>query len=387
MKFFKKNWQLIIFLFSIGIHLVFYISAHFTHTLDIFFEHVTRGQDFFQIPNAAYAFWRGGTLQGELPSGVKPYTSCCGVNPNVYHPLFTLIIGTILQFFSPWTAFGIWTLTHLFVSIAIIIFLWKKFKKHKYLYLALSLYLLNSYHYYEIQHAQYHFLLLFFTILFLYESCTNGDTMKAGMWYSLSLLIKPIGFLWLIPLLLYKRFKTVTLGLGTYLLVSVPFLFSQFGKYYFLNLQNTLKTQTPTYNLTALMHFVQITPGFFKVLCLFTAVCFTVYQVLRKPSLFSIIFLWIAFQLIFYARTFHYHYSLLAGLIALGILLDIFSVKKIKVIPILLITIPAPIIFLRLFWKAPSILTVKQLSFIALWSVLWLILPCIQIVAKKIKPT
>lgn len=380
MKVFKKNWPLIIFVISILLHLFFYVSAHFTHSLDIFFEHVTRGQDFFQVPNGAHAFWRGGSLQGELPGEIKPYTSCCGVNPNVYHPFFTLLVGTPLQFFSPWTAFGLWTIVHLLVSAMIIIIFWKKFKSHQHLYLALFLYLLNSYHYYEIQHAQYHFLLLLFSLLFLYESCVHGDTKKAGFWYFLSLLIKPIGFLWIIPLLLYKRFKTVIFGLGFYILTSLPFLFWQSGNYYFFNLLSTLRSQRPTYNLLALSHFVQITPDFFKNLSFFTAIFLIVYQIFRKPSLFSIIFLWTAFQLIFYSLTFHYHYSLLAGLISLGILLNIFSVKWTEMVPIFFITIPTPIIFLRLFWKAEAILTDKQLSSIALWSVFWLILLCYRVV-------
>jgi len=84
--------------------------------------------------------------------------------------MFTLLVGTPLQFFPSWMAFNIWLGVHILSTLFLVFFLWKKFENHKYLYFALSLYLLNSYHYYEIKHAQYHFLLLLFTVMFLYET-------------------------------------------------------------------------------------------------------------------------------------------------------------------------------------------------------------------------
>src|SRR5437764_834855 len=131
----RKN-QILLFIISIVVHLFYYFSAYFTHTLDIFFVHVTQGQDFFQIPNAAYAFLHGGSLTGVVAGGQHAYINCCGVNNNVYHPLFTLLVGVPLQFFPPWTAFGIWAFVHLLITAGLVPFLWKKFNHHKYLYLA-----------------------------------------------------------------------------------------------------------------------------------------------------------------------------------------------------------------------------------------------------------
>lgn len=377
-----KKLQFIVFILAIFVHVSFYISAYFTHTLDVFFEHVTSGQDFFTIPNAAYSFLHGGTLTGELPKGLSPFIDCCGVNSNVYHPLFTILIGVPLQLFAPWTAFAIWGFFHFIISIILIIFLWKKFSNHRYLYIALSIYLLNSHNYYEIQHAQYHFLLSFFTIFFLYESIIKGDTKMAGIWLFLGLLVKPIGLLWILPLLLYKRFKTVTIGLGCYLIASVPFIISPVGKYYFDHIFGIAGNIMPTYNLISLVHFFPIPLEIFKYLSVAMVFILLGYQIIRKPPIFNVIFFWITFQLAFYGQVYPYHYSILAGLIALGILLNSFILAKLEVLfLIILITIPTPIIFLRLN-GAPSILTPKEFSFIALWSLSLLLLLCIAIVKR-----
>lgn len=380
-----KRLQFIIFILSILIHLSFYVSAYFTHTLNIFFEHVTMGQDFFCIPNAAYSFLHGGTLTGQLPIGIAPYINCCGVNLNVYHPLFTLLIGLPLQLFQPWTAFGIWGTLHLVASIIIVIFLWKKFRHHKYLYFALSFYLLNSYHYYEIQHAQYHFLVSLFTVFFLYEAETKGDTKLAGLWYFLSLLIKPLGILWLLPLVIYKKMQSIIVGFGIYVLVSIPFFVLPFGNYFFNNLINRAGNQVSTYNLFALTDFFPIQAEVFKYLALFLALLLIIFQFVVKPKLFSIIFLWIGFQLIFYSLVFHYHYSILASLICLGILLNLINLKNpIALLSSIMLTIPTPIIFFHLSGD-PDILPKQHLSVIALWSIFWLTILCFYIITSSFR--
>jgi len=342
------------------------------------------GQDFFCIPNGVYAFLHGGTLTGFMPNGVAPYIDCCGVNHNVYHPLFTLIVGFPLQFFPPWTAFGIWAFMHLVVTIILVLFLWKKFRHHTYLYLALSLFLLNSYHYYEIWHAQYHFLFNFFTILFLYESIKNGDTKKAGIFFLLSLLVKPIGLLWVIPLVLYKRFRTVALGLGIYAVVTIIFSLFPFGKYFLQNLFAVSTAIIPTHNLYAIKNIIPSFPvEYIKSLGFLTATGLILLQIIKKPSLFTIITLWIGFQLLFYPMVYHYQYTILAGLICLGILLGEFSPKKKVRWPILFLTLPTPVIFFHLFGDV--ILPRPHLSVIWLYSAFWLVCLMIYIIVSILR--
>ena len=380
-----KKLQFIIFILSILIHLSFYVSSYFTHTFNIFFEHVTMGQDFFSVPNAAYSFLHGGTLTGELPIGIASYINCCGVNSNVYHPLFTLLIGLPLQLFQPWTAFGIWGALHLVASIVIVTFLWKKFRHHKYLYFALSFYLLNSYHYYEIQHAQYHFLVSLFTVFFLYEAEIKGDTRLAGVWYFLGLLIKPLGLLWIFPLVIYKRFQTSLIGLGIYILVSIPFLILPIGNYFFNNLFYRVDHQASTYNLFALTEFFPIQAEIIKYLAISLALLLLIFQFVVKPKFFSIIFLWISFQLIFYSLIFHYHYSILASLICLGILLNVIELKNpLALLSSVMLTIPTPIIFFHLSGD-PDILPTQHLSMVALWSIFWLTMLCAYIITSSFR--
>lgn len=367
----KKKF-LILCIISFCVHIFFYFSAFFTHILDIFFEHVTTGQDFFQIPNAVYSFLHGGTLTGSLPYNIPAYTTCCGVNSNVYHPLFTLLIGYPLQLFQPAVAIDIWVGVHALVTFALCIFVCKKFLHNQKMYLGISFFLLNSYHYYEIQHAQYHFLLVVFTFLFLYEILTSGDTKKAGLWFFLSLLVKPIGLLWIIPLLLHKHYKTVVFGIGMYLVCSLPFIILPWGRYYFLNILAVSHATIPTYNLFALTTLFPISGVFIKTASYLCAFILIIFQIWKKPPLFFIIFQWITYQLLFYPLVFHYHYTIVATFILIGFLFSYFSVKKIEIIPIIFLTIPTPILFFHLAGD-PAILPTQHLSLMALWSIGWVL--------------
>lgn len=376
----NKTLQFPLFVLAICIYLFFYISAFETHTLNPFFAPIVVGQDFFQIPNGAYSFLHGGSLNGILPNGIPPYTACCAVNYNVYHPLFTILIGVPLQLFRPWPAFAVWIAVHFVVMTVLVIFLWNKYKTNKYLYLALSLLLLNSYHYYEIWHGQFHFLFNFFTILFLYESATKGDTKKAGLWLFLSLLSKPIGLLWIIPLLLYKRFVTVWLGFGLFVVITLFFTLTPFGSYYLQNFFFVAAATVPTHNIYAIHNLIPSFPlVLIKLTSMLVAIGLIILQITKKPPLFTIITLWIGYQLLFYTLVYHYQYTILAGIFCLGMLLDVFSPRKLIMIPMVFLTLPTPVIFFHLFGVAT--LSLRQYSIIWLYSACWLI--CFLIILVK----
>lgn len=373
----KKYFPLALFIISIFVHFFYYYSAFFGHSLDLFFENVTIGQDFFQVPNAAYSFLRGGDLRGNLPEGLVPYMDCCGVNSNVYHPFFTIITGVPLQMFSPWTSFSLWVAMHLIASIILIYYFLRNYKNNNHLFIALSFYLLNSYHYYEIKHAQYHFLLTFFLIILVSELVRNKNNLTTGVLYFLSLIIKPIGFLWLLPLILFKKYKTAFVSVGIFMAVSIPFLINPAGNYYFSNIIRASSSSLSNYNLMALGHFLNVAPEQFRTIIIISAVFLILFQLFKKPHVFYIFFLWTGFQLIFYSLVFHYYYTILAGFIALGIVLNLFSLKKIEAIPIIFLTLPSPVIIFRLMGD-PPILPEKHLSLVALWSVFWL--TCLMII-------
>jgi hypothetical protein len=367
---------ILLFIFSICLHILYYISAFSTHTLSPFFgDTTTIGQDFFQIPNGVYAFLHGGTLNGKLPPGTNAYIDCCGVNSNVYHPIFTLLVGYPLQLLQPWHAFSAWLTIHILITITLLSFLWHKFKHHKYIYLALALFLLNSYHYYEIWGNQYHFLLTFFTVLFLYESHTHGDSIKSGIYLLLSLLIKPIALLWLIPLLLCRRFKTALIGYGIFTVSTI--ILSQFplGQYYLNNLLDIIPYHfalgTNIYGITYLIPSIPI--QFITYLSYAIALALLILQIIKKPPLFTIITLWICYSLLFYPMTFIYQMSTLAGLFCLGILLNKFSPKKFILLPIIFLTLPNLIFII---YKAAKIYTFTNVQWATAWQYImfWLFL-------------
>lgn len=367
----KKYLPIIILFSAFLVHLSYYYFSFLSNGLNFFFEHVTSGQDFFQIPNAVYSFVHGGGLTGDVINSIQPYIECCGVNTNVYHPLFTIIIGLPLIQFSPWSAFYIWVIIHILFTFLIILYVWRNYSKHNYLYIAISLYLFNSYNFYEIKHAQYHFLLSFFVLILLSELIKNKNNFKTGILYFCTLIIKPIGLLWFLPLLIYKKYKTALVGIGLFALSILPFFVIKQAGYYLSNIVNISNSAYPTYNLYAITQLVNIDVDFLKAISFLFIMLLLYLQIYKNPSIFKIFFLWIGYQLIFYSFVFHYHYSILGVLFMLGILINEFSIKKIEIVPIVFLTIPAPVIIFRMLGD-PPILPENHLATVALWSVFWL---------------
>lgn len=359
----KTKW--IIVLLAVIIHLYFYVSAFKTHSLDKYFLPITQGQDFFQIPNAAYSFLQGGDLRGNIDGLKNTYTNCCGVNTNVYHPLFTLLVGIPLQFFSPWTAFYFWGLLHLLVDIFIVIFLIKNFKNNPHLPAALAIYLLSSFSYYEILNNQYHFLLNLFVLLLVYELSIRRDSLAAGFYYFLALLVKPIGFLFLPILIIKKKFKTALWGLGLFSIISLIFWLLPEGKYYFSNLSGILSSNYSDWDILHVLHyFLKMDLKNALDIKIFFAGLLLLLGFSKRIKIFTAVFCFTLYQLIFYQSTFPYHHSILASLLAMGILLGEIKLGIAQKIAVLLITIPAPL-FLDRFIATDNPLEAKALVFLS----------------------
>ncbi len=373
-----NTFSRVLLFMGIGAHIAYYISPLWGINLSPLFENVTWGQDFFQVPNAAYAFWRGGTLLGQTPEGVNPYTDCCAINANVYHPLFTLLVGSPLSFLPPWTAFFLWRGIHAVLTIGTLAFLWKYYSNHKHVMIALSLFLLNSFHYYEVQLAQYHFLFNFFALLFLFELTETKNETKAGFWLFLSLLVKPIGLLWIVPLIIGKKIHTVLIASILFLVTTIPFIMLQDGRYYFYSLISNVIRISPNFNLIALTHFLPLPILFFRYISLFTAIGLILLQITRRLHLVGILFLWVVFQLFFYRLVFPYHYTIIATFLAFGILSRVFFIRWVDVFLMVVLSLPPPMIYYFHLRGSPSILPTKELSLAALWTVFWLFLFCVR---------
>ncbi len=356
-------------LLAIIIRIFFFVSAGFTHSLDKFFLPVTPGQDFFQIPNAVYSFLHGGA-----------YTDCCGVNQNVYHPLFTLLIGAPLQLLKPWTAYYLWLLIHLLTDLFIIWFLFAKFRKNRLLPLAITIYLVSSFGFYEILNNQFHFLLNLFTFLLLYELYKKGDSVKAGLLFFLGLLVKPIGLLWLIPLIIKRYFKTAIIGVGIFLAFTLPFWLLPQSKYYFDNL---IKNITASYSDWNIFHVASLFGFQVKNILVIKLLLFLLLILLsfsKKLKIFEALLLWTAFVLFTYHNSFPYHHSIIAIFIASAILFARMGTRLFEKITLLMLTLPAPL-FLGRFTTFANPLEKKAVIFL-FWTYLGEILLVIAILGR-----
>jgi hypothetical protein len=121
------------------INILFYVSASQTKWFDYFFsgsalQLCCKDLDFYQIPNGAYAYLHGGSLSGVVPANVKAYWIGHPLNNyNVYHPLITLILGSVLILFEPTKSFYIWMCLKFFITLWMVIYFYKNFKGNKHL--------------------------------------------------------------------------------------------------------------------------------------------------------------------------------------------------------------------------------------------------------------
>jgi hypothetical protein len=376
-------WTGLALVAAIIIHLLFYVSARSTGWFDPFFEHVTPGQDFFQIPNGAAAYLSGGTLTGHPPARVSRYTNCCGVNDNVYHPLLTILIGIPLQLVPPQAAFDIWLGVHLLVTVLVLVYAWRNFRTHPLIVPAVCLYLINSYHYYEIQHAQFHFLLTASFLLLFLHLVRRGDSVVAGILLWVSLIVKPVGLLFVIPLLLAGYWMTAVVGVGLFAAATVPLLWWAPGKYYLDNMVSAMKSVYPSYNLMAVVRVFPAVPiAAVTVLRNLTAAGLLLYQLVRKPPLIIMLILWTVFQLVFYSGVYHYYYAVTAVLILVAMVTGSIRRSWKSLLAVTLLTIPTPIIFLHRAGD-PAILPQEHLSAIALYSVATVVLFAAAVMASR----
>src|SRR3989344_5633347 len=110
------------------IYFSFNISALKTNWFDYFFfgssiHYCCKGLDFYQIPNAAYAFFHGGELNGKLPAGVVRYSEDYVTNRNVYHPLLTVTLGTFFILFDPDISISLWTYMKILITIGAVYYI------------------------------------------------------------------------------------------------------------------------------------------------------------------------------------------------------------------------------------------------------------------------
>lgn len=344
----------LLILLAIIIHVSFYISALKTHQLDYFFPwgnvHEYQGIDFYQVPNGAHAYLTGGKLTGELAPDKAPYAYG---NTNVYHPFFTLVVGGILQLFTPESARYLWFLAHALITSLLAFILYKRYAAHKNFSLAIFIYLGLFPHYLEIWNGQYHFLLDTAIFFLLLAAVRKKEKFRDGLVYACSLLVKPIGLLWIIPLLFKKRWKTMVVGISTFVCVTIPFLIYSSGWYYITNIISRVKGPIGgppgVFTLDALLRYWHLPIVAVTVIKALTVMTLIYIQYKKKPSLFLSLFMWTSYYLLFYDLVFEYHYATLAPFFAIGLLTQKTFQSKIVKILCLTYVLPTPFFLFHYF--------------------------------------
>ena len=344
------------------INVLFYISASETRWFDYFFSgsalHLCcKGLDFYQIPNGAYAYLHGGSLSGVVPGGVKAYWVGHPLNNyNVYHPLFTLILGSILSLFEPTKSFYIWMCLKFIITLWMVIYFYKNFKGNKHLDFAIFFILTNFTQYLEVVISQYQFAVNFFVFLMLINFAKNRSTVLNGIWYFMSLIAKPYGLLWL-PILFFKRrYKTLFIGFILFVMMTAIFLLNNSGNYYtyylmyhFFHPDRSGPIQIITLDAflrysTPLSEFVL---GNLKIVCFIFIVCLSSF---KRISLFKAIYLSIVYYLLFYDRVYEYQYTALIPILAVCLVVCEEFQRRLCKIFIAIIGLPS-IFFILHFFK------------------------------------
>ncbi|GHO44703.1 hypothetical protein [Ktedonospora formicarum] len=310
------------------IHILFYLSASQTGWLNGLFtgdslHYCCRGMDFYQVPDGAYAFWHGGNLTGApLPNGVI-YAQNHTVNSNVYHPLFTLTLGSWLILFQPEQTFYVWMLCKLLITAFVIgYFLWT-FRESPYLGFATFILLANCTQYQEIAIGQFQFVLNIFLLLLLINLARGKHTVRSGFLYYLTLLAKPIGLLWLPLFVTKKRLRIALLGFGFFAFSTLVFQVGSLGNYYIDNLSFHLFSPGDygPDQITTLASLLSYTTHWPKMILqglqyLFLASVLLL-GALRRVHISKGIFLMVVYYLFFYDFVYEYHYTTLAPVLAI----------------------------------------------------------------------
>jgi len=341
------------------IYFLLNISALTTHFLDFFFfgssiHHCCQGLDFYQIPNAAYAFINGGGLDGKLLSGFDPYAKNYVTNLNVYHPLLTIILGGVLILTAPEISINLWTLCKIFITLFSVFYIYKNFRYNKYLSFAIFIFLIFFSQYNEIKISQFQFLFNIFILYFLISVSKNKNKIEGGALYFLTLIAKPVSLLF-IPVLIIKREKTIAIvGLLIFLVSTLTFNILGLGSYYTNNIYYHLLSPIATKGIDFLSLDALLRNGFgisvntVKVIKMATLISIYLISIDKKIKIEKSFFLLVIYFLFFYDLIFQYHFSVLGPVLAICLLtLEEFQ-SKISKILILIISLPNTFFIFRI---------------------------------------
>jgi len=345
---------------GIAIHVLFYVSALWTGWLDVFFSgssthYADPGIDFFQVVRGAWSWWHGGSLTGvALPSG-QVYAPALhyAVNKNVYSPLFTIVLGTVLMLLAPQDSYAAWILIKLLLDLLLISFFWKQVRGYKYGQLATFILLASLDEYAELAAGQYH--LVFNACLLLFLMMQKRSQLGIILFYAASILVKPVGLLF-VPALVFKRhWRLALFALALVVLATWPFLLNKSGMYYINNLvKEFFHPDSPgpdqIMTLNALLRYSFRWPNTAYQAIQYAALALVLLlSASKRTPLATSIFFSIAYFLLFYNLVYEYDWSTLAYVLAICVVFCPAFQTRTARICILLTCLPSCFLLLRLF--------------------------------------
>lgn len=311
------------------IYLLFFVSVAQTGWFNLFFSDAAlhdgvKGIDFYQVLRGAWSFWHGSSLVGnQLPAG-SPWERYI-INGNVYHPLFTLTLGSWLGFFDLERSPYIWLWIKLPISLLVIGYFFWSFRNSKYINFAVFILLANFSTYLELAAWQFQFVLNMFLLLFFIVVIKKRSYALNSLLYWLGMLVKPVGLLF-VPMLFFKgQWRTALFGIVMFVTSTIVFLQNQTGNYYIDNLRTTItapKNIGPNQiiTLSALLHFSTNWPNPIYQTIQIVALTLVIFlSALKRTPIAKAFFLYVAYYLCFYSLVYEYQWSTLAYIVAVCI--------------------------------------------------------------------
>ena len=304
--------------------------------------------DYSQVPNGAKTFfqmqsarsgrrpppptyipgaWTVGGPRPEWSAGTADEPTSYPGLQNVYHPIFTLVVGGVLQVFRLDAGFTVFTLIKLVLTVYWFRWLFAAYHSSAHFLFAAFVMLCHFSQSVEIGSGQYHFLLNGCIFMFLWGSVTGRSQPYLALWYGLSLFVKPLALLW-VPMLLMRR--TILLAI-----VPVVMFFAATVLYYMWSgelpfyIENLLMMTTrtlvrptlPRYSISGIVAVLTAYDSTVVTIVKYLAIVVALVLTFRmRKSMILGVFTWTCYFLLFYSLVYEYHYTTLIPVLVLGIL-------------------------------------------------------------------
>ena len=339
----------------LAIHLSFYVSALATNT----YKHIyPQGEiqdiktlDYSQVPNGAKTFFEGG--QTFIPGcwtagGPRPYP----VLTNVYHPIFTLVVGGVFQVFRLDAGFVVFALLKLAITVYFCRLITAKYQTSDHFVFAAVVMLCHFSQSIEIGSGQYHFLLNASIFMFLLSSVEGRSAARLSLWLTLALFVKPLTLLWIPMLLMRRRVWLALVPAGSFVVATVIYYaVTEETTFYVDNLlamssQLVANPTLPRYSIPGILTYL-VGPEAAHVTKYLALLALLVITYRVRDSLIVGAFLWICYFLLFYSLVYDYHYTTLIPVLVLGILTRREFQGWIAKLLMILICLPSPLLLFK----------------------------------------